>query len=122
MDALAWSLVFALFLPSVHIGYAQLLMHSPKNVVCSGPCCIKGANRSITNDEHECPKTWENCTGSECFVDYEAEYAIDNNFNTSWNLSATYSDEVLTGLTLDLGQVSSTGITAFGFTCVQFHM
>lgn len=119
MDALAWLLVLALLLSSVHIVYAQLLMYSPKNVVCSGPCCIKGANRSIINDEHGCPKNWENCTGSECFVDNETEYAIDNNFNTSWNLSAIYSNEVLIGLTLDLGQVSSIGIAAFNFTCVQ---
>ena len=107
MESLAWLLVLALFFPSLRIGYAELLMHSPKNVVCSGPCCIKGANRSMINVEHGCP------------VDYEAEYAIDNNFNTSWNLSTIYSYEVLAGLTLDLGQVSSIGNIAFGLTCVQ---
>ena len=117
MDTPAWIVLFvALVLPSVHVECAKLLLHSPTSVVCSGPCCLKcvqDAKESLINDKHRFPKNLDICTGSECSVDYEAEYALDNNFETSWNLSVIYSDAVSAGLTLDLGQVSSIQNTAF---------
>ena len=82
----------------VSVECTQVLQYSPTSVVCSGPCCPECLNDLQKQDS---------CDGRKCFTSHGAEYAIDNNLQTLWNSTASYSNTmpISVGLTMDLGQV-----------------